>query len=86
MAENAVSENSIEISPSTDDFGLLCVCAIRSCLGQRTEIPQKVVAFVEKHLPAMSTDTLRVFAKIGGFNKTICFYKYHRHMDVCRAY
>lgn len=63
MAENAVSENSIEISPSTDDFGLLCVCAIRFSLGQREEIPQKVVAFVEKHLPAMSTDTLNSILK-----------------------
>lgn len=63
MAENAVSENSIEISPSTDDFGLLCVCAIRFSLGQREEIPQKVVAFVEKHLPTMSTDTLNSILK-----------------------
>ena len=63
MAENAISKNSIEISPATDDFGLLCVCAIRFSLGQREEISQKVVAFVEKHLPAMSTDTLNSILK-----------------------
>ena len=28
---------------------------------------------------------MRVFAKIGGLNKAICFYKYHRHLDVCCA-
>ena len=63
MAENAISKNSIEISPATDEFGLLCVCAIRFSLGQREEISQKVVAFVEKHLPAMSTDTLNSILK-----------------------
>lgn len=63
MAENAVSENSIEISLSTDDFGLLCICAIRSCLGQRTEIPKKVISFVEKYLHVMSTDTLNSILK-----------------------
>lgn len=39
-------------------------------------------SFLAEALP----DVIKNFAKIGGLNKTICFYKYHRHMDVCRAY
>ena len=35
--------------------------------------------------PSLKHKKERVFAKIGGLNKAICFYKYHRHLDVCCA-
>lgn len=38
------------INISKEDFGLLCVCAIRYCMGRTTRFPYKIQGIVQSHL------------------------------------
>lgn len=48
---------------NTDDFCLVCICAVRYCLGRRTYTPWAVMSFIKPFLPALSDNTLYVMAR-----------------------
>lgn len=41
------------IDPGNDDFGSICVCAVRYSLGRRTYMPHLVMGFIRPLLPDM---------------------------------
>ena len=48
---------------NTEDFGFVCLCAVRYCLGRRTYAPWTVMGFVKTFLPALDDKTLYVMAR-----------------------
>ncbi|MEI3415608.1 MAG: hypothetical protein V8Q88_10615 [Christensenellales bacterium] len=49
---------------NTDDFCLVCICAVRYCLmRRRTYMPWSVMSFIKQFLPALSDNTLYVMAR-----------------------
>lgn len=48
----------IEIKP--EDFGTLCICAIRYCHGRKTYMPVLVQEIVGKHLTELSDRDIKV--------------------------
>ena len=48
---------------NTDDFCLVCICAVRYCLGRRTYMPWSVMSFIKQFLPALDDKTLYVMAR-----------------------
>lgn len=48
---------------NTEDFGFVCLCAVRYCLGRRTYAPGTVMDFIKTFLPALDDKTLRVMAR-----------------------
>lgn len=47
----------------TGDFGFVCVCAVRYCLGRRTYAPGTVMGFIRPLLPRLDSKTLYVMAR-----------------------
>ena len=50
------------IDISQEDFGTLCVCALRYCHGRRTYMPSLVQHIVMAHFKDLSDRTLKVIA------------------------
>lgn len=50
----------MKIKIDKDDFGILCVCAIRYCHGRRTYMPSLVQDIVSYHLNELSDKDLQV--------------------------
>lgn len=48
---------------NTDDFCLVCICAVRYCLGRRTYMPWSIMSFIKQFLPELSDNTLYVMAR-----------------------
>ena len=48
---------------NTDGFCLVCICAVRYCLGRRTYAPGTVMGFIKPILPALDDKTLYVMAR-----------------------
>ena len=48
----------IEIDP--EDFGTLCICALRYCQGRRTYMPSYVQDICREHIDAIENNDLRV--------------------------
>lgn len=48
---------------NTKDFGFVCICAVRYCLGRRTYTPGAVTGFIKTFLPALDDNTLYVMAR-----------------------
>lgn len=48
---------------SIEDFGFVCVCAVRYCLGRRTYAPGTVMGFIKTFLPALDDKMLYVMAR-----------------------
>lgn len=46
-----------------EDFGFVCVCAVRYCLGRRTYAPGTVMGFIRPLLPRLDSKTLYVMAR-----------------------
>lgn len=55
------SVEAIEISQ--EDFGTLCVCALRYCHGRRTYMPDLVQGIVKAHFKDLSDNDLSVIAR-----------------------
>ena len=49
-----------KINISQDDFGTLCICAIRYCHGRQTYMPSLVQGIVREHLSELSNRDIRV--------------------------
>lgn len=50
------------IDISQEDFGTLCVCALRYCHGRRTYMPTLVQEIVQSHFKDLSEKDLKVIA------------------------
>lgn len=48
----------IEIDP--EEFGALCICALRYCQGRRTYMPSYVRSICREHISAIENNDLRV--------------------------
>ena len=48
------------ISTNQQDFGTLCICAIRYCHGRKTYMPSLVMEIVGRHLSELSDRDVRV--------------------------
>lgn len=48
---------------NTEDFGIVCICAVRYCLGRHTYAPGIVRDFIKPFLPALNDKTLYVMAR-----------------------
>lgn len=46
------------ITVSNDDFGAVCNCAIRYCLGRRSYMPALVIDFIAPHIQHLSDKTI----------------------------
>lgn len=53
---------SISIDPESSDFGALCTCAIRYCIGRRTYMPSLIIDYLTPLIPKLETRTLVVIA------------------------
>lgn len=51
------------IDISQEDFGTLCVCALRYCHGRRTYMPSLVQSIVMAHFKDLSDRDLKVIAE-----------------------
>lgn len=49
--------------PADDDFGTICICAVRYALGRRTYIPSIVCRFVKNHVQHMTDKDLFVIKR-----------------------
>lgn len=58
-------KNTIEISQQ--DFGTLCICALRYCHGRRSYMPSTVQNIVKAHFDDLSDNDLKVIAEDEGF-------------------
>lgn len=50
----------MNISISQDDFGTLCICAIRYCQGRQTYMPSLVQGIVREHFSELSDRDINV--------------------------
>lgn len=48
---------------NTEDFGFVCLCAVRYCLGRRAYAPGIVRDFIKPFLLALNDKTLYVMAR-----------------------
>ena len=53
-------EGTMEITMEQEDFGTLCICAIRYCQGRQTYMPELVQGIVRQHLKEISDKDLHV--------------------------
>ena len=54
---------------SQDNFGTLCICAIRYCQGRRTYMPSLVREIVTPHLKELSDRDIDVMVEDCGFQR-----------------
>ena len=48
------TDNKPGITLSAEDFGTLCICALRYCMGRETYMPDLVRSIVRQHLTEMN--------------------------------
>ena len=58
----------------SDDFGTLCICAIRYCQGRETYMPDLVRGIVKSHIDSISDATLDVMLNDCEFQRTMNLY------------
>lgn len=54
--------DSVGVDPSSSDFGALCTCAIRYCIGRRTYMPSLIIGYLTPLIHKLETRTLVVIA------------------------
>ena len=57
-----------------EDFGTLCICAIRYCHGRQTYMPDLVREIVTPHLPDLSDKDLQVMINDCGYQDRFKLY------------
>lgn len=60
-------ERVMKIDISQNDFGTLCICALRYCHGRRTYMPSLVQQIVSAHFKDLSDRDLKVIADSESF-------------------
>ena len=66
--------NLIKTSISQEDFGTLCICAIRYCRGRQTYMPSLVQRIVREHLSELSDKDIQVMLDDCRFQKQMDLY------------
>lgn len=51
------------VDPTNDDFGAVCNCAVRYCLGRRSYMPSLVCGYITLILPELTDKTLDCFER-----------------------
>ena len=51
------------VDPANDDFGAVCNCAVRYCLGRRSYMPSLVCKYIISLLPELTDKTLDCFER-----------------------
>lgn len=51
------------VYPTNDDFGAVCDCAVRYCLGRRSYMPSLVCRYIISLLPNLTDNTLDCFER-----------------------
>lgn len=51
------------VNPANDDFGAVCNCAVRYCLGRRSYMPSLVCRYIISLLPKLTDKTLDCFER-----------------------
>lgn len=51
------------VDPANDDFGAVCNCAVRYCLGRRSYMPSLVCGYIIPLLPELTDKTLDCFER-----------------------
>ena len=51
------------VDPASDDFGSVCNCAVRYCLGRRSYMPSLVCRYIISLLPELTDKTLDCFER-----------------------
>ena len=59
---------------SQENFGTLCICAIRYCHGRQTYMPKLVRDIITPHLPDISDKALNVMIEDCGFQERMHLY------------
>ena len=67
-------ENGLIIDMTQEDFGTLCVCAIRYCHGRQTYMPDLVRNIVKSHIGMISDKDLRIMLMDCEFQKDLNLY------------
>lgn len=62
------------VDPTNDDFGAVCNCAIRYCLGRRSYMPSLVCGYITPLLPELTDRTLECFERDIAEHKRTGFY------------
>ena len=57
-----------------ENFGTLCICAIRYCQGRRTYMPSLVQDIIKPHLSELSDKTIKVMLDDCGFQRRFDLY------------
>lgn len=68
----------MKIEISQEDFGTLCICALRYCHGRRTYMPSLVQMIVGSHLKELSDKDIGVMVDDSDFIK-----RYDLYGDEC---
>lgn len=64
----------LNVNMSQEDFGTLCICALRYCQGRHTYMPSLVQEIVGKHLKDLSDiDVTIVINDCESWNKLSCY-------------
>lgn len=59
---------------TAEDFGTLCICAIRYCHGRQTYMPGLVRDIIRPHLAELNDNTLAVMIEDCGFQRRMKLY------------
>lgn len=51
------------VDPSEEDFGTVCICAVRYSLGRQSYMPGLVQDFIRPHLPQLTRKSLSVLER-----------------------
>ena len=62
------------ISIDKENFGTLCICAIRYCHGRQTYMPSLVQGIVRSHIKELSDETLDVMLQDCDFQRRFGLY------------
>lgn len=62
------------VDPKSDDFGAVCNCAVRYCLGRQSYMPSLVCGYITPLLPELTDKTLGCFERDIAERKRAGFY------------
>lgn len=68
----------MNIKVDREQFGVLCVCAIRYCHGRETYMPSLVQGIVRQHLQQIEDNELHVMIADCDFQETMDLYGYEQ--------
>lgn len=64
----------LNVKMNQDDFGTLCICAIRYCHGRQTYMPDLVREIIKPHLSELDDKTIGVMVNDCGFQERMNLY------------